>query len=972
MGTIELQVFVSLVVVLGAAFVALICDFLKGNNEQLRESNIELRVRQDEREKREALVEKVQRQTIEVVTQVQRAAGVKPAAVPAKAVEEKKPMVVSEAPVRDARSIFEEAEQVRRGRSRRERRNRPDAGAAAVSPSPAAWAEEVYLKRFPNGAAEPAAPVAESIRDLGSVARWNEPQRVEQPDVHEDIRAVLKRTRELAAKQQEEHIAAPAPQAAEEVPQPAAVMAPEPDQLAEEPLPPLVERLLPLAYPTAASLPRVMLRQAIEQIEGSWTLTLPKVQWGVEGQAEFEALAVPEAVEPEEEEPAAAEQTLAIGLAPVDAERVAPKMQVEALVGGESPAMPVSGHSLAAPELQEAGGTSMALGEALAAPPSFGNQNPDQLARFVPAEAPRLALQPEEMALWVPEEPVVQAEWPAAEVAPEVAEVEEMAAPGAEAASVVEMAPEVSEVEEVAAPVAEAASVVEMAPEIAEVEEMAAPVAEAASVVEPEIAAEPDLAAEADVEEEPVRVVRIRVLQEEEVWAEEAAVEVAAGAVEPVIAEVEIAEPVVAEAEIAEPVVAEAEIAEPVAAELEPAAEQVEPETLAVAEAGLESVVAEVPEFAPALVEAEDEGVEAVAETETMDEPAVAEPEVPVAALEAELTEPWWATLLTAEPPQAEAVEAEGAETAPAAEAEPEVSIWLEAKPEEHSEETPDSLWIEPVANAPVLDSNHWSNLTPADLEQEAEAAQAQEAPLAVQQPEEPVTVFEPLALLEAVKSEAAEAEALEIESPEAEALEIESLEAEALESESPVRSNVVAMPGSGMKAAEPQQPAVASELVVPGGYHEPQALARLMEEHTPYRGLAMVVSLVDYVRLLADQGKPAMEQWMGSISRLVVSMTREQDFACRIAEDEFVLLFVKETGAAAKRRIQLVSERLWDFQLRSLGSVSLIFSWGAAESVDQSLAQAVERAREQMLETRQKRRYSASNPGRFRRVAND
>ena len=47
-GAFELQIFVSLVVVLGAAFVALVCDYLKGNNEQLRERNIELRVRREE------------------------------------------------------------------------------------------------------------------------------------------------------------------------------------------------------------------------------------------------------------------------------------------------------------------------------------------------------------------------------------------------------------------------------------------------------------------------------------------------------------------------------------------------------------------------------------------------------------------------------------------------------------------------------------------------------------------------------------------------------------------------------------------------------------------------------------------------------------------------------------------------------------------------------------------------------------
>lgn len=51
LGSLELQIFVSLTVVLGAAFVALVCDYLKGNNEQLREHNIELRVRKEEQDR---------------------------------------------------------------------------------------------------------------------------------------------------------------------------------------------------------------------------------------------------------------------------------------------------------------------------------------------------------------------------------------------------------------------------------------------------------------------------------------------------------------------------------------------------------------------------------------------------------------------------------------------------------------------------------------------------------------------------------------------------------------------------------------------------------------------------------------------------------------------------------------------------------------------------------------------------------
>lgn len=52
LGSLELQIFVSLTIVLGGALVALICDYLKGNNEQLREHNIELRVRREEQERR--------------------------------------------------------------------------------------------------------------------------------------------------------------------------------------------------------------------------------------------------------------------------------------------------------------------------------------------------------------------------------------------------------------------------------------------------------------------------------------------------------------------------------------------------------------------------------------------------------------------------------------------------------------------------------------------------------------------------------------------------------------------------------------------------------------------------------------------------------------------------------------------------------------------------------------------------------
>ena len=74
MGSLEIQVFVSLVVVLGAACVALICDYLKGNNERLRERNEELQARAAERETLETLIERFQAKTFDPAMRVQKEA----------------------------------------------------------------------------------------------------------------------------------------------------------------------------------------------------------------------------------------------------------------------------------------------------------------------------------------------------------------------------------------------------------------------------------------------------------------------------------------------------------------------------------------------------------------------------------------------------------------------------------------------------------------------------------------------------------------------------------------------------------------------------------------------------------------------------------------------------------------------------------------------------------------------------------
>ena len=100
----------------------------------------------------------------------------------------------------------------------------------------------------------------------------------------------------------------------------------------------------------------------------------------------------------------------------------------------------------------------------------------------------------------------------------------------------------------------------------------------------------------------------------------------------------------------------------------------------------------------------------------------------------------------------------------------------------------------------------------------------------------------------------------------------------------------------------------------------------------------------------------------------MIVDMIGENDFAVRATEDSFVLVFKNESGAAAQRRINQVSERLWDFQLRSLGVSSILFSWGAVEVKDEALKNAISAATERLEQSRRNRKGS---PGTTKRVVN-
>lgn len=155
MGAMELQIFVSLVVVLGAAFVALICDFLKGSNERLREANLELRVRQDQQQVQPAVSRREAPVPMAQVESTAAAQALAKRVVGAAVTPERQAVVAREEEV---------AEPVVAGGRRRGRQSQQEQRAAQME----AWAQELVQRKIaaPVVAAAAAAASAAVVEDL--------------------------------------------------------------------------------------------------------------------------------------------------------------------------------------------------------------------------------------------------------------------------------------------------------------------------------------------------------------------------------------------------------------------------------------------------------------------------------------------------------------------------------------------------------------------------------------------------------------------------------------------------------------------------------------------------------------------------------------------------------------------------------------------------------------------------------------
>jgi len=149
--------------------------------------------------------------------------------------------------------------------------------------------------------------------------------------------------------------------------------------------------------------------------------------------------------------------------------------------------------------------------------------------------------------------------------------------------------------------------------------------------------------------------------------------------------------------------------------------------------------------------------------------------------------------------------------------------------------------------------------------------------------------------------------------------------------------------------AAVNRTPAAVADRSLPAGFQDGFVLSKLVQSRQPVTGL--VVSIGVNAPRKSDRRLP------DSVSKLIESLIGPGDFAAQSSEDEFLLIYPQEHGASAQRRLSQIAQQLWDFQLRSLGSFQILFSWGGIEVRSESIEEAIASASERMQETKRGRK---------------
>jgi hypothetical protein len=141
---------------------------------------------------------------------------------------------------------------------------------------------------------------------------------------------------------------------------------------------------------------------------------------------------------------------------------------------------------------------------------------------------------------------------------------------------------------------------------------------------------------------------------------------------------------------------------------------------------------------------------------------------------------------------------------------------------------------------------------------------------------------------------------------------------------------------------------------------HAPNALPpglktgfhNLVESREPVSGLVVSIGV--------DAPGKSPGDLTAAVAKLLGSLIGPNDFAGQSGKDEFLLIYPQEHGASAQRRLTQIARELWDFQLSSLGSFQIVFSWGGVEVRSESVEDAIASARERMQESKRGRKLLA------------
>lgn len=157
-------------------------------------------------------------------------------------------------------------------------------------------------------------------------------------------------------------------------------------------------------------------------------------------------------------------------------------------------------------------------------------------------------------------------------------------------------------------------------------------------------------------------------------------------------------------------------------------------------------------------------------------------------------------------------------------------------------------------------------------------------------------------------------------------------------------RPGAPAQPQQGQGVVIDVTPVPANEYLVPVGMFNQWPLEVLFQITKPFTGL---VVLIDVLRIHRRGARD--ESLLQSVTACVAGLLRENEFGCRTTADEFVMVCPGLEGTEAQRRLNQISEQLWEFHQRGSGVGSLVFSWGGIGTREKPLSDAIAAAVERM-----------------------